>query len=282
MKAATLKLTASQLKWLALTFMTIDHLAQLAEIIPVMAPYAPIMKTLGRIAAPLFLFILTESVRYTKSKPRFILRLYIAGVSCEAITILMNLAFSEILITTPENIFFTYFYTSVYIYLVENLIKAGRERRIKSIIVLSVGFISTFIPQMLFWWFDSIQVYVDGIKTKILLRELLTGILPPTFYVEYSLLFVFMGVLLYFVKERRYQYIVFSCFCAVSFAGSFITGDLWPFNDFFDFEQYWMILALPIMLFYNGEEGTPHKLFFYVYYPVHRYIISFLAALIRA
>lgn len=35
-----------------------------------------------------------------------------------------------------------------------------------------------------------------------------------------------------------------------------------------------MVLAAPFILLYNGERGKSLKGFFYVYYPVHVFIIS--------
>ena len=42
-----------------------------------------------------------------------------------------------------------------------------------------------------------------------------------------------------------------------------------------------MILALPFMLLYNGEKGKAHKSLFYVYYPLHRNLLSFVGVLIK-
>lgn len=280
METKKLYLSSYQLKWIALVFMTIDHLAMIVELIPVIASCATLLRLLGRIAAPLFLFVLTESIRYTRSKSKLILRLYIAGVSTGLFTLITNLIFGKILFFSPGNIFFTYFYTAVYIYFVENMIKAINEQNVKKTIIFTAGIFSTIVPQLLCWWFDALKISTAGIKWKIVLRDILNSIIPPTLYIEYSLLFVIMGVLLYFVKERRLQYIVFLCFCALSFFGASINRDLWPFNDFFESQQCWMVLAMPIMLLYNGKEGKSHKGFFYVYYPVHRYLISLLATLI--
>ena len=33
------------------------------------------------------------------------------------------------------------------------------------------------------------------------------------------------------------------------------------------------ILALPLLLLYNGKRGKGHKRFFYIYYPAHVYVL---------
>ena len=39
-----------------------------------------VLRIIGRIAAPLFLFMIVEGLHHTRSKPKYILRLYVAGV----------------------------------------------------------------------------------------------------------------------------------------------------------------------------------------------------------
>jgi len=65
----------------------------------------PTLRLLGRIAAPLFLFAPTESIRHTRSKPALIFRLYIAGMFTGLFMVLTNLIFQEILVYFQGNIF---------------------------------------------------------------------------------------------------------------------------------------------------------------------------------
>ncbi len=103
-------LTAFQIKIVALVFMTLDHLASFGFEITVVAKYSLILWTVGRVAAPLFLFILIQSIQHTKSKTRFLLRLYVAGVCIGLLDTAVNFFAGEILgYRTPENIIFTFF-----------------------------------------------------------------------------------------------------------------------------------------------------------------------------
>lgn len=274
-------LTANQIKWIALIFMTIDHSAPLFQEIPALAHYVPALERLGRISAPLFLFVLTESFRHTKSKPRFILRLYVAGVSVGVFTILTNLLFHRILVYSPGNIFFTLFYTAVYIYLFERIIDAVQKQNTKKMLLSILGVILTFIPQLLFYIIDGIHVSAENIIWKILFSNSVRCIFNPVLFIEYSIMFVIMGITIYFLKKRELQCAAFLCFSLLSLFGATLSRDLWPVNDFFGDQQYWMILAVPIMFLYNGRRGNAHKVFFYVYYPVHRYLIILFATLLR-
>ncbi|MBQ5339324.1 MAG: hypothetical protein J6Z40_09185 [Oscillospiraceae bacterium] len=46
--------------------------------------------------------------------------------------------------------------------------------------------------------------------------------------------------------------------------------------------QSFMILALPLLLLYNGERCKGHKHFFYVYYSAHIYVLYILAHFLSA
>ena len=48
-------------------------------------------------------------------------------------------------------------------------------------------------------------------------------------------------------------------------------------NLFAQNPQWFMIAALPFMLLYNGQRGRSMKYFFYLYYPLHVYALTFLA-----
>lgn len=53
-------------------------------------------------------------------------------------------------------------------------------------------------------------------------------------------------------------------------------------QDFYGLgNQHWMILALPFMLLYNGRRGGEHKYFFYLYYPLHQFVIAATFELLR-
>ncbi len=62
------------IKLLAITAMTLDHIA-LMFVVPDSALYF-IMRLIGRITAPIMSFMLAEGFRYTRSRPKYLLRLF--------------------------------------------------------------------------------------------------------------------------------------------------------------------------------------------------------------
>ena len=64
-----------QIKLLAITAMTIDHIALI--FVPSGSILYYVMRLIGRLTAPLMAFMLTEGYRYTRSRSRYLLRLVI-------------------------------------------------------------------------------------------------------------------------------------------------------------------------------------------------------------
>lgn len=277
------RLNANQVKWIALVFMTIDHID--AYILSTGAENSA-LSALGRISAPLYLFVLTESVKHTKDKKRLILRLYIAGLLGSLFTLCFIILVNEfvfpgpIYMGTSNNILFTYAYTAIYICLIEYGMKAAKTKDLKGIFVAAAGVIATFFPQLAYYIYDRTAFCSIQVGLVYLGREVLAAFFPPVFLIEYSLMFVLMGICIYFANGK-WKCFVFAVFCVLSYFGAPMVGNLWPFTDFFWPGQFWMILALPFMLLYNGEKGTAHKSLFYVYYPLHRILLSFVGVLMK-
>lgn len=283
-------LTAYQIKMLAVILMTIDHLGAYGHEIPVfsLSAYNYQLRLIGRSAMPLFLFALTESIRYTRNRPRFLLRLYLAAVGMGVFTVVTNCFFgSTIGHFTLSNIFYTYLYVAIYVILIENFLRAAKDRDWKKGILSSVGIAATAIPHILYRALESLPLLDYGltIEESILVKDLIEVFAKGPWLVEYSLLFVLMGVLMYFAKNKYGKAVVLVVFSLLCYFGEQAMRSglpLWewmnvsPLNMVLSALQSKMILAAPIMLLYNGQKGRGDKWFFYLYYPLHRYGISII------
>ena len=281
-------LTAFQLKVIALVCMTLDHLAAFGTELPGVAWFAGPLRTAGRVAAPLFLFLLVQSVRHTRSRPRLVLRLYLAGMCVGLFDTGMNFFFGERLgYWTPGNILFTFFYTALYIALLEGMRSAGRGRDFRALWGAAGLLALSLLPSL---FYDSLYGAVPlGSTTaeRFLFQGLRSSLLPSFYDAEYGIGLILLGIVLYFVKTKGRQCLAFLLFCLFCTAGAFAGRwspaiyyiSFYGFSStFFDLFQCRMILALPFMLLYNGARGRPCKWFFYWYYPLHRQLIR-LAAL---
>lgn len=67
-------LSATALKLIAVLFMTVDHLGACGI-------WPDITHSLGRAAAPMFLYFVVESLRHTRSRKRYLLRMWLASLA---------------------------------------------------------------------------------------------------------------------------------------------------------------------------------------------------------
>lgn len=283
-------LSTSAVKWIALFFMTLDHIAAFGFEIPIVARYYNPLRLVGRIAAPLFLFALVQGLRHTRSRPKFLLRLYLAGMGAGLFVAVTDLLFGEIVgYITPGNIMFTFFYVALYAWAIEGLAKAVRERSWRGALSMAACCVLTFLAQPLRLALWELPRMEDGPAVVFLAHNLIDSFLPTLESVDYGGGMVFLGVVLYFAETKRRQCGVFAAFCLVCVAGAAAGRSYYPIQDFspftmtfFDPFQCWMALALPVMLLYNGQRGSGPKWFFYVYYPIHRYAISVISAAVQA
>ena len=101
-------------------------------------------------------------------------------------------------------------------------------------------------------------------------------------WIDYSILFVLMGIAWYFINNRLINCAIFaalSLVCTiipVSFITVMLTPAVCSIFDLFVDTQWCMCLAIPFMLLYNGEKGHSLKYLFYIYYPVHVYLLFFI------
>lgn len=149
-----------------------------------------------------------------------------------------------------------------------------------------------------------------------ILIEFLPTLLGSIFYLEGGWVYLLLGVILYWVKEDRKRLArAYTAFCVVLFLLLFTQfvphclvqlieifrlPDLYSF--FYElcltavglpptytpdptailFKYYsWMMLgALPFLVSYNGQRGKGWKYFFYVFYPLHIFVLYYIGGIL--
>ncbi len=87
-------LSGSQLKMLALVAMTLDHIGM------ILFPSVLWLRLVGRMAFPIFAYMIAEGCRYTRNRRRYLATLMIAALSCQVVyTVVMRSAFQCIFVT---------------------------------------------------------------------------------------------------------------------------------------------------------------------------------------
>jgi len=237
------------IKMLALVLMVIDHVGMYFDWAPEW------FRWLGRLSYPLFLFCMVWGYHYTRNRKVYLLRLYCLSLFMTGFGWAI-----DTYLPTPggygnHNIFLSLFLVGVLISTVELF---QRDRKKGMLAVCGI-----FAVQVLYY-IVPFGRHISG--------DTLTGIIPNLALNEYGFEFVALGVLMYFLREKRAELtVMYLLFCIYQFSNEFLWGD----GSFAT--QWLMVFALPIMLRFNGEKGPGMKYFFYVFYPAHTFALFWLA-----
>ena len=246
-------LSAAWLKRIALALMVLDHLAAFFP-----ERFPPFFRVLGRASYPLFAFCFAESFRHTRDRRRFFGRLYGASVATGALFSLCCALFpSRAETLAGVNIFGTF----VTAFVLLSLWERYRERGLQSV-SLQIGLL-LFAALLAFRLFPALPAA---------LYPAVSGALPLPLTVEGDLTMALIPVFFAASAQRwtrqRYFLSLSLVLLLLNFAGMpNIQGA--------------QVLALPLMLLYNGQRGrlSPgEQWFFYLFYPLHLAALYLLAA----
>lgn len=285
-------LNSFYLKILALVFMTLDHLgiffAMQYSSSQAMIDLSNIFRIFGRLALPIFIFLIAEGVRNTKSIRKYLLRLGIVAsiISVPFIIFTFSNVFSNfVFIYRHGNIFIDLLLTAIAIYCIKH-----PNIKIKLITLLPIAY-------------SILSFVVKGIETS---NTIEIHWFPYFISMQYDWVSVILGLGFYFcykfgdyfldylqdksgieksiwVDNGSYRVIVnlFSllvCSAVIVFQFAFVY--IWPTGVFWDASiQLYALLSGALVLFYNGKRGYNAKWFRYVtyiYYPLHLLLISII------
>ncbi|RSX53865.1 TraX protein [Bifidobacterium goeldii] len=271
-------MTSFALKVMACVFMTIDHVGEFIPGMPIE------LRWIGRLAGPIFIFLVGWSCEFTHDRKRYLLRLYVASVAMSAIQ-------GGLLIS--NNVFTNLFQTALIISLLSAPTVHRKTRNIALYIAYQVGLMVVLSV------IDSIWSIPESFAYPLLAA---TG---SIFNLEGGLFYVLLGVILWMTREHKiilsasYIGMVAAYALAYSSIGArfiqLVTGRLmgmsggpshlsFIFNGLLELfgidpfsagggllanYQWMMVFALPFMLLYDRRRGPGIKWFFYAYYPAH-------------
>lgn len=166
-------LTGNQLKLIAVIAMTVDHVGM------VLFPSQLIFRIIGRLAFPIFAYMIAEGCRYTRSYGRYLGTMAAVAVVCQVVYLVaMGSLYQCILVTFSLSVALIFLY------------KTAMEKRTPTAWLAMGG----------------------GIVLVFFLTEILPGMLPGTdFAVDYDFLGVMLPVLVY-IGRNKWQKL---CLCAV-------------------------------------------------------------------
>jgi hypothetical protein len=238
-------LTSSTLKLLAAFFMLIDHIGM------IFFPSIDLFRIIGRIAFPLFSFLIAEGCRYTRNpRTRFFMVLGL-GIICETVYVL----YAGVI---QGNILLTFSLSILLIHALDHFKCCFYSGSRISVITSAALFLALLVGAVIICPILSIDYGIFGVCAPVLasLFDYKEG-KHSEFFRYYNHLPIkvaaFALMLLFLVIDRGLR-------------------DL----------QTWCLLALPFLFLYNGRRGRKgFKYGFYIFYPVHLLLLEGLAMLIR-
>lgn len=220
---------------------------------------------LGRIVAPIFLFLSAEGFHYTRNRFKYLLHLYIGFVGMNFVSQELQTAFpsDNVLI---NNIFGTLFLAVLYMLLIDQLIQSIRQHHWWKMLG-TIGLM--IVPVLLSFLAISLLSQEHVASWTVYLMYLL----PIPILVEGSYLFILLGIMFYLFRKYRLAQLVglilFSLIIGFMSGSSLLDLDT-------NFQWLMIFAVIPIWL-YNGEKGRSMKYFFYLFYPAHIYFLYLLA-----
>ena len=226
-------LSGNALKIIAAVSMFIDHLGV------VIFPGVQIFKILGRLAFPIFAFMIAEGCRYTKNRVKYFLLVFSMGL----VYTLVFYVYSKILYFC---ILMTFAFAILMIFALDRFKCSLFDKQASALSKLSWGLVFLFGFLLCFWF--NYEFRVDYGFVGCITPVLVSLFHPPSknapeWYVRlgaghWSVIGVAVGVALLFI----------------------VYGGIRAYAFF----------AIPLLLLYSGKRGKRKmKYFFYVFYPTH-------------
>lgn len=286
-------LTGFHLKLVALVTMIIDHAGA------VFFPGTGLFRTIGRIAFPIYAFLIAEGCRHTRNRRRYLMGLGLFALVSE---IPFDLAFGDILVGEKlprvdflrhTNVFFTLFFAVAAIHIYETLRRQHRKTQLAGAALgglaillegLAVAFIGEVLP-------CALLVYVWILTALFLCDKLPEGTTPESGNIVSAVLAAVPTLLIFFLAEITncdYRWFGVLLIVALYLAGTpgrasvFLAaamalyyGVLYGYGFHLGFLAA-ALAAAGLTALYGGERGRNVKWPFYWAYPGH---IAVLAAL---
>ena len=238
-------LSSSTLKIIACIFMVIDHVGL------TFFPEYDIFRILGRLAFPLFAFLIAEGSRYTKNKIRRFSLICIIGLLLFAFYYIYDRAFYG-------NIFLTF---SLSIFVDNFLFECKKayfdsSKRVYSILLI-IGFTLLLVGLYFVYTVFRFEYGFFGMLLPVIIN-----------------LFNFRGIESENPLRKLDNHTVKLILAFIGMILISIDGNL-------GLIQYYCLLAIIPLAFYNGKPGNKElKYAFYIFYPAHLVIIEGIAIIL--
>ncbi len=246
--------TTSKLKIIALVCMTLDHIGHVFSVpmltaSPDFALLYSLLRFVGRLAFPLYAFMIAKGCIFTSNIKRYFTLLAVFAVASE---IPFNLANNgQLFNANAQNVYFTLFLGLTACYVVR-LLQENEKNTLWSAPVTALLCASAYFISSDYSWYGVLFIWLCAV-----VKDQKNAIRVPV---------LVFGLLLIARPWRIVQY---------NFA--------LPYIDNFCLQFFGSLPTVFLICRYNGKRGPLHinKYFFYAYYPAHLLILGLLAGLLK-
>lgn len=230
-------MNANKIKLIACISMLVDHIGFL------LFPQYAWMRSVGRLAMPLFGFFIAEGARHTSNRIGYFLRTFLLGIICQAVYVIEEILGGGIR-SIYLNILFTLSISMLVCFAYVDFEKSLKNKE-KNGIFLRFAVFALSVASVIA--FDIFCTYsYDLIGMSVSFDYGAVGALLPLFAI--------------LVKDRKKQVLCFGIgLILFALLNSDAPGNVW-----------FVLFNIPILATYNGRLGSKkYKYAFYIFYPLH-------------
>lgn len=230
-------LSGNSLKIIAAVSMLADHVGLM------FFPGISLFRIIGRLAFPIFAYMIAEGCRYTRSRLRYFLQIFSLAAACQIVYFLVDGSlYMSILVTFSCSI--------LMIFALQNMKEAflaGSGDKYLSLLVFAMSVAGVYILNRIVlidygFWGCMVPLFVSLFQNR---RDTEHNWLPKLDRNTVHIAMLSVGLLLLWLD---------------------LGGN-----------QIWSLMAVPVLLLYSGKRGTlPMKYFFYIFYPLHLVLLQLI------
>ena len=245
-------LDANQLKLIAIVAMTVDHIAWLlfpgyaAGAVPI------VMHIIGRITCPVMCFFIAEGFHYTRDRKKYALRLFMLAVVSHFAYMLASNSY------TDWHSFIPFYYGDV---------------------LNQTSVVWSLLGGLLMLWLCDSKTLKTPVKVAGVLL-LCVLMFPADWSCIASLCILSIGS----NRGNARKQIAWCVFYVALYAAVYF----FALDRIYGLLQLCTVLSIPLLFLYNGQRGKNAsvnrimKWFFYLYYPLHLFILGLIQQALRS
>ena len=223
----------------------IGALAMLCDHVGLMFfPQVRLFRIIGRLAFPIFAYMIAEGCRYTRSRPRYFLQIFLLAFGCQVVYFLVDRSlYMSILVT---------FSCSILLICTLQHLKEARGTGVAlwgmvfASAVVGIYMLNDILEIDYGFWGCMVPVFPSLFQDR---RNAERKCFPRLDRREIHIAMLALGLLILWAD---------------------IGG-----------EQLWSLMAVPVLLLYSGARGKlPMKYFFYIFYPLHMALLQLIGWII--